>query len=126
MAYTVKDVSEKTGVTAHTLRFYEKQGVLPYAERNDNGIRMYDDSNIDWIETILGLRQTGMPLAEIKQYVDFYKDGDSSLERRRKIMADHKIKVEEQMLQLIKTLGKINYKLALFDVQLKKLESCEL
>jgi DNA-binding transcriptional MerR regulator len=122
MAYTVKDVSKKTGVTAHTLRFYEKQGVIPHVERNDNGIRMYDESSIEWIETMLALRSTGMPLAEIKQYVDLHKEGDSTLQKRKEMMADHKVRVEEQMLQLLKTLGKINYKMALYDVQLKELE----
>ncbi|BBI33467.1 MerR family transcriptional regulator [Cohnella abietis] len=128
MAYTVKDISTRTGITAHTLRFYEKQGVLPYAERTEQGIRMYDESSIEWIETILALRSTGIPLAELKLYVDLYKEGDSTLQRRKEIMNNHKVKVEEQMLQLIKTLGRINYKMALYDVQLEQLErsSCTL
>jgi DNA-binding transcriptional MerR regulator len=128
MAYTVKDISTKTGITAHTLRFYEKQGVLPYAERTEQGIRMYNESSIEWIETILALRSTGIPLAELKLYVDLYKEGDSSLKKRKEIMNNHKVKVEEQMQQLIKTLGRINYKMALYDVQLEELErsSCTL
>lgn len=81
--YTVKEVSKKTGVTAHTLRFYEKKRVLPYAERNDNGIRMYDEASIEWIETMLALRSTGMTLAEITQYVDLHKDGDRTLQKRK-------------------------------------------
>lgn len=128
MAYTVKDISTKTGITAHTLRFYEKQGVLPYAERTEQGIRMYNESSIEWIETILALRSTGIPLAELKLYVDLYKEGDSTLKKRKEIMNNHKVKVEEQMQQLIKTLGRINYKMALYDVQLEELErsSCTL
>jgi len=128
MAYTIKDISARTGITAHTLRFYEKQGVLPYAERTEQGIRMYDESSIEWIETILALRSTGIPLAELKLYVDLYKEGDSTLKKRKEIMNDHKVKVEEQVLQLIKTLGRINYKMALYDVQLEELErsSCTL
>ncbi|MEK3916034.1 MerR family transcriptional regulator [Paenibacillus sp. FSL H7-0331] len=128
MSYTVNDVSKKTGISAHTLRFYEKQGVLPYAERNDNGVRLYDESSIEWIETIISLRSTGMPLAELKQYVELHKEGDQTLLERKKMMVDHKVRVEEQMLQLMKTLGKINYKMALYDVQLQQLErdSCAL
>jgi DNA-binding transcriptional MerR regulator len=122
MAYTVKDISTKTGITAHTLRFYEKQGVLPYAERTENGIRMYDESSIEWIETILALRSTGIPLADLKYYVDLYTEGDSTLQQRKEIMNNHKVKVEEQIHQLIKTLGRINYKMALYDVQLEELE----
>ncbi|WP_438350251.1 MerR family transcriptional regulator [Paenibacillus sp. FA6] len=128
MDYTVKDISTKTGITAHTLRFYEKQGVLPYAERTEQGIRMYDESSVEWIETILALRSTGIPLADLKLYVDLYKDGDSTLHKRKEIINNHKVKVEEQMLLLIKTLGRINYKMALFDVQLEELDrsSCTL
>lgn len=126
MAYTIKDVSNKTGITSHTLRFYEKQGVLPYAERNDNGVRLYDESSIDWIETILALRSTGIPLAEIRDYVELHKDGDRTLQQRKEIMIEHKLRVEKQMLQLIKTLEKINYKMAVYDMQLKELENCKL
>ncbi|REK74816.1 MerR family transcriptional regulator [Paenibacillus paeoniae] len=128
MAYTIKDISTRTGITAHTLRFYEKQGVLPYAERTEQGIRMFGESSIEWIETILALRSTGIPLAELKLYVDLYKEGDSTLKKRKEIMNDHKVKVEEQIHQLIKTLGRINYKMALYDVQLEELErsSCTL
>jgi DNA-binding transcriptional MerR regulator len=91
MTYTIKDISTKTGTTAHTLRFYEKQGVLPYAERTEQGIRMYDESSIEWIETILALRSTGIPLAELKLYVDLYKEGDSTLQKRKEIMNNHKV-----------------------------------
>lgn len=123
MSYTVKEVSQKTGVPAHTLRFYEKQGVLPFAERNENGNRLYDESSIEWIETIVALRSTGMSLADLKQYLDYFQDGDNTLLERRQLMADHKIKVEDQLMQIIKTLEKINYKMALYDVQLKELEN---
>lgn len=126
MTYTIKDVSKKTGITSHTLRFYEKKGVLPYAERNENGIRLYDQSSIDWIETILALRSTGIPLAEIKEYVELHKDGDQTLQQRKEIMTEHKLRVEKQMLQLIKTLEKINYKMALYDMQLEEMEKCKL
>ena len=126
MTYTIKDVSKKTGITSHTLRFYEKKGVLPYAERNENGIRLYDQSSIDWIETILALRSTGIPLAEIKEYVELHKDGDQTLQQRKEIMTEHKLRVEKQMLQLIRTLEKINYKMALYDMQLEEMEKCKL
>lgn len=126
MTYTIKDVSKKTGITSHTLRFYEKKGVLPYAERNENGIRLYDQSSIDWIETILALRSTGIPLAEIKEYVELHKNGDQTLQQRKEIMTEHKLRVEKQMLQLIKTLEKINYKMALYDMQLEEMEKCKL
>ncbi|MDB5052150.1 MAG: MerR family transcriptional regulator [Bacilli bacterium] len=122
MTYTIKEVSEKTGITPYTLRFYEKEGVLPHVKRDENGIRMYSDSNIDWIETVQVLRSTGLPLSEIKEYVELYKGGDSTLQQRKHMMARQKGKVEEQIFRLMKTLEKINYKMALFDAQEKEFE----
>ncbi|WAH39443.1 MerR family transcriptional regulator [Alicyclobacillus dauci] len=122
MAYTVKEVSEKTGVSRYTLRFYEKEGVLPHVGRDKNGVRLYIDSDIDWIETVQVLRSTGLPLAEIREYVELYKGGRKTLQQRKTLMTRQKNKVEEQISRLIKTLEKINYKLALFDAQEEKFE----
>lgn len=90
--------------------------MLPFAERNENGNRRYNESSIEWIETIVALRSTGMSLADLKQHLDYFQDGDNTLLKRRQLMADHKIKVEEQLMQIIKTLEKVNYKMALYDV----------
>lgn len=117
MGLSMKEISEKMGITPYTLRFYEKEGVLPIAERNAMGVRIFSEHYIDCIETVQALRSTGLPLAEIKQYVEFYKCGDSTLKERKKLLVHQKSKVEEQVTLLMKTLEKINYKLALIDVQ---------
>lgn len=122
MEYTIKDVQNKTGITPYTLRFYEKEGILPFVGRNENGIRVYNESNLEWIETMSALRSTGMPLADIKRYVDLFEGGDDTLQERRQIMADHKDRVTEQLLQTIKVLEKINYKMAMYDIQLNELK----
>ncbi|MFB5676574.1 MerR family transcriptional regulator [Paenibacillus terreus] len=122
MAFTVKEISQKTGISPYTLRFYEKEGVLPVVERNANGVRKFDEHYIDCIETVQALRSTGLPLAEIKQYVELYKSGDSTLPDRRIMLARQKSKVEEQISLLMKTLEKLNYKLALIDAQDNKFE----
>lgn len=122
MAYMIKEVSEKTGVSGYTLRFYEKEGVLPHVRRDENGVRMYSDSDIDWIETVQVLRSTGLPLAEIKEYVELYKGGRKTLQQRKTLMMHQRNKVEGQISLLIKTLEKINYKIALFDAQEEKIE----
>ncbi|QGQ99343.1 MerR family transcriptional regulator [Paenibacillus psychroresistens] len=122
MAYTVKEVSQKTGITPYTLRFYEKEGVLPIVDRDANGARMFNDHYIDCVETVQALRSTGLPLAEIKQYVELYKNGNSTLQQRKKLLVNQKDKVEDQISFLMKTLEKINYKLALIDSQDNKFE----
>ena len=122
MTYTVKEVSGKMGITPHTLRFYEKEGVLPPVDRNRNGERMYTDSDLDMIETVQALRSTGLSLGEIKQYVELYHAGDSKLQERKSLLARQKSKVENQIFLLMKTLEKINYKMALIDAQDNRFE----
>ncbi len=101
---------------------YEKEGLLPNVDRNTNGVRMFCDDNIAWIETVQALRSTGLPLVEIKQYLELYRSKDSTLEQRKKLLVHQKNKVEDQISRLIKTLEILNYKLALIDVQENKFE----
>lgn len=117
MAYTVKDISQKTGISAYTLRFYEKEGVLPVVDRGANGARMFNEQYIDMVKTVQALRSTGLPLAEIKEYVELYKRGDSTLQPRKELLEHQKSKVQEQISLLMSELEKINYKLALIEAQ---------
>ncbi|AIQ57264.1 MerR family transcriptional regulator [Paenibacillus borealis] len=121
MAYTIRDIVERTGITAYTLRYYEKEGVLPTVERDANGVRQFNDHYIECVETVQALRSTGLPLSEIKQYVELYKRGAPTLHLRKLMLFTQKSKVEEQLTRMLKMLEKINYKLALIDAQENKL-----
>lgn len=116
MNLSIKQFSKKSGISEYTLRFYEKEGVLPFVNRNESGHRIYDEQNLDWITFITALRETGMPLADIKRYVELFKQGDGTISERKQMMLDHKVNVQEQLSQTLKHLEKINYKLALYDV----------
>jgi DNA-binding transcriptional MerR regulator len=120
MTVSIKQFAKETGVSEHTLRFYEKEGVLPFVERNENGNRIYGEQNFEWIYFIISLRETGMPLSEIKRYAELFKQGDSTISERKQMMLEHKKKAEEQLTQTLKHLERINYKLALYDVMGKK------
>ena len=122
MLYTVKQVKEMTGISPYTLRFYEKEGVLPQVERDANGVRIYRDININWINTVQALRSTGLSLKEIKYYTELYMRGDETLQQRKKILTEQRGKVEDQISHLIKILEKLNYKLALIDAQENKFD----
>lgn len=122
MAYTIKEIAKKTGISPYTLRFYEKEGVLPAVDRDANGARKFNDHYIDCVETVQALRSTGLPLAEIKRYVELYKSGDRTLQQRKTMLTGQKSKVEEQITRLMKTLEKLNYKLALIDAQENKFD----
>lgn len=122
MAYTIKEIVKRTGITPYTLRFYEKEGVLPAVDRDANGVRKFNEHYVDCVEMVQALRSTGLPLAEIKQYVELYKSGDRTLHLRKTMLVNQKNKVEEQIARLIKTLEKLNYKLALIDAQDNKFD----
>lgn len=110
-------MSEKTGISAYTLRFYEKEGVLPNVERDEHGVRMFNDGHIQWIQTVQALRSTNLPLAEIRQYLALYQGGEDTVQQRKQMLTRQKNKVENQMSLLMKTLETLNYKLALLDAQ---------
>ncbi len=114
MGYTIGQVAKKMGLTAHTLRYYEKEGLLPFIKKNGSGLRVFSDNDIGWLELIECLKGTGMSLKGIKQYIDWYIEGDSTLEKRLEMFKQQKINLEEQMLQLQKHMEKINYKIAYY------------
>ena len=114
MGYTIGQVAKKMGLTAHTLRYYEKEGLLPFIKKNGSGLRVFSDNDIGWLELIECLKGTGMSLKGIKQYIDWYIEGDSTLEKRLEMFKQQKVNLEEQMLQLQKHMEKINYKIAYY------------
>ncbi|HHQ2899386.1 MerR family transcriptional regulator [Bacillus cereus] len=115
MTFTIKEISTITNVSASTLRYYENEGLLPVIKRDNNGNRLYTEDNIEWINLLLALRLTGMPIKEIKKYIELYYQGSSTLNDRKKMMLQHKKRVENEITQTYKHLEKINYKLAVYD-----------
>jgi len=115
MGYSIKQVAEKVDLTAYTLRYYEKEGLLPSVERDEHGNRVFDDSDIEWITLICCLRDTGMPVAEIKRYVGLCMEGNKTINIRRQIILEHKYKVEKKIEEMKKYLVKIDKKLKYYD-----------
>jgi DNA-binding transcriptional MerR regulator len=115
MGYSIKQVAERLDLTAYTLRYYEKEGLLPFVERDENGNRLFHDSDIEWIKLICCLRDTGMAIGEIKRYVDLCMKGDQTVEVRRQIILQHKHAVEQKIEQMNNYLAKINKKLEYYD-----------
>ena len=120
MGYSIGQVAKKTGLTAHTLRYYEKEGLLPFVKKNSSGLRVFSDNDIGWLVMIECLKGTGMPLKGIKQYIDWFIEGDSTLEKRLQMFKEQKQKLEEQMAQLQKHMEKIDYKIHLYEEAVKR------
>ena len=110
MFYTVGQMAKRMGVAASTLRYYDKEGLLPFVERSDGGIRMFKDSDMESLAMIECLKKTGMSIKDIKLFMDLCADGDSTIDARLQLIDRQRERVHEQMAQLEKTLDTLDYK----------------
>jgi DNA-binding transcriptional MerR regulator len=115
--YTIKQVSEKTGLPPHVLRYYESAGLLPGVARSRSGIRRYSDSDIEGLALVCCLKNTGMSLKQIQRFVDMSVDGDITLQQRCELLREHKKTVEAQILEMQQYLQKVTHKIEYFTGQ---------
>lgn len=108
--YSISQVAERFGLEPHTLRFYEKEGIVSPG-RTASGIRVYTDEDVSQLETALCLKSTGMPLKEIKRYFQLVSEGDATLDQRLEIFTNHRARVIEGMEVMQKYLQKIDHKI---------------
>ena len=108
--YTIKEVAEKTSLPPSTIRYYDKQGLLPFVQRSESGYRMFSESDIGLLNMIECLKLTGMPIKEIKQFTLWLQQGDSSLQERYQMFLERQKAVEQQIAQLQQTLKLVDYK----------------
>ena len=109
MTYSISEAAKQMGVSVHTLRYYDKEGLLPFVERV-NGRRVFKDSDFSWLKIISCLKNTGMPLKEIRRYMELCQLGDASLLQRQEIILEQKRSIEEQIRFLQENLEVIAYK----------------
>ncbi len=129
MNYSISETAKITKLTPYTLRYYEKEGLLPFVRKTKSGLRIYTDNDIAWIGLIECLKSTGMPLKGIKQYIDWFIAGDSTLSQRLNMFKEHRINVKNRLTQMRKNLERINHKFELYEEavrlgSLEKAKSC--
>ena len=112
--YSIQEVSQKTGLTAHTLRYYEKEGLLSGVERTQGGFRQYTDEDLERLGLICCLKNTGMSIQEIARFVQLTHEGDHTLEERVELLRAHRERVLERMEEMQKHLDKVTWKLNFF------------
>ncbi|MDF2881894.1 MAG: transcriptional regulator [Clostridiaceae bacterium] len=110
MKYTISEAAKKTNLTTHTIRYYDKEGLLPFVERTESGIRYFTENDMEGLAVINCLKATGMPIKEIKIFMDWCVQGDSTLKERYNMFLERKSAVQNQIEELQKALDKINYK----------------
>lgn len=113
--YKIKEVAEMTGVSAYTLRYYEKEGILPPISRDSSKKRAYSDENLSWIEIVTCLKQTKMPVSDIKEIVRLSIIGDETIPTRKEILMNHRLEMKRQMAELKKSIDKIDKKIDFYD-----------
>lgn len=111
MPYTVGEMAKQIGVAPSTLRYYDKEGLLPFVERSGGGIRLFKDSDREWLAVIECLKKTGMPIREIKRFVDLCREGDATIDERLQLIKRRRDAVLKQMESLNETLSLLEYKL---------------
>ena len=121
--YSIQDVSRKTGLSTHTLRYYEKEGLLPHVERTPGGFRQYTDEDLESLGLICCLKNTGMSLQEITRFLELSHQGDQTLKERVELLRVHRENVIERMKEMQKYLDKVTWKLNFFSEKLRAYES---
>ena len=110
MFYTIGEMAQKLNVAPSTLRYYDKEGLLPFVERSSGGIRMFKDEDMEWLRLLGCLKKAGMPLKEIRSFLDWSRQGDATISQRLELLEKQRQSVLEQQKQLEDTLLMLDYK----------------
>ena len=110
MFYTIGEMARKLNVAPSTLRYYDKEGLLPFVERSSGGIRMFKDEDMEWLRLLGCLKKAGMPLKEIRSFMDWSRQGDATISQRLELIEKQRQSVLDQQKQLEETLLMLDYK----------------
>lgn len=117
---TIAEVSKKYDMTADTLRYYERIGLIPPVPRTQGGIRNYDAESCRWIELMKCMRSAGVQIEALIEYAALFRQGDGTVERRREILVEQKAQLLARMAEMQRSLEKLTYKIENYDNILQK------
>ena len=110
MLYTIGEMAKRLGVAPSTLRYYDKEGLLPFVERSQGGIRMFREEDFEWLLLISCLKETGMPIHQIKVFMDLSLQGDKTIAERLEMIDRQREAVKTQIANLQANLEMLDYK----------------
>ena len=116
---TIAEVSQKCGVSPDTLRYYEKEGLIPYISRTEGGVRNYTQEDCARIGFVKCMRSAGLSIEVLKKYFELFAKGKRTLKARRDLLATEREKLRERMTELQDTLNRLDYKISVYDKALK-------
>lgn len=111
----ISEVCKKYNLTADTVRYYEKIGLIPTIPRTESGIRNFDEESCRWIEFIKCMRNAGLEIEILLEYIDLFKQGKSTAEARKKLLEEQREKLIEKQKNITATIARLDYKLELYD-----------
>ncbi|MBN3555520.1 MerR family transcriptional regulator [Fictibacillus nanhaiensis] len=117
--YSIGEVAKLLNVTTHTLRFYEKEKIIT-PERTENGDRRYSESHLQWLRFVIKLKETKMPLAQIKEYASLFLQGDHTSQKRLSLLKNHQDHVQNQIQVLIDIDDMLRKKIATYEEHMQK------
>ena len=107
---TIKEVAARVGESEHTIRYYCKEGLFPFLTRDQNNVRKFPEADLEGVRIVLCLRDTGMPLSEIRHYMELCSQGKSTLPERLEIIRQQKENAYRQMAELQKKIDHLEWK----------------
>ncbi len=116
---TIKVTSEKYGISQYTLRYYEKIGMIPPVTRTPGGIRDYKRKDLDWVELVLCMRNAGLPVKVMVEYLKLHQQGDSTIPARLKLLVNQQEILLKQKKNINETLNRLNYKISRYEIAVK-------
>lgn len=112
---TIAEVSRKYDITADTLRYYERIGLIPAVPRNKSGIRDYDEASCGWVELMKCMRSAGVQIEALIEYVALYQQGDGTIDARRELLVEQREQLRARMADMQASLDRLDYKIKLYE-----------
>ncbi|WP_203577762.1 MerR family transcriptional regulator [Listeria seeligeri] len=114
----IKEASEKTGVSADTIRYYERIGLIPRVSRNENGVRKFDDEDLRWIDFSRQMRRAGMSIEALIDYLSLFREGEKTLEPRMELLKDQRAELKDRIDMMQEALERLDFKIENYDTHL--------
>lgn len=119
---TISEVSQKYGLPADTLRYYEKVGLIPPVNRKESGVRDYTETDCGWVEFIKCMRGAGLSIETLMEYVSLFRRGNRTLQKRKQLLIKERDALQRRVEQMQQTLSRLNHKIEVYE---EKIVACE-
>jgi DNA-binding transcriptional MerR regulator len=115
MGVSIGKAAQRAGISVYTLRYYDKEGLLPFVDRSPSGTRCFKESDFEWLGMIQCLKNTGMTIRDIHEFVGWCMEGDSTIQKRLDMFRAQKKEIQSRMMEFQRYLDKIDYKINYYE-----------